>query len=112
MIPKIFKMCNQKEYKDRTNFRTFNKGKIRDLTLNRDQLYLQKKSHRKFLKIYQNMEFNQNIKINLILISTSKVQHCDRSLLIQIKNKICRTEIAMKRMKKYFIKVKELMKTY
>jgi hypothetical protein len=82
MIPKIFKMCNKKEYKDRTNFRTFNKGKILDLTLNRDQLYLQKRSHRKFLKIYQNMEFNQNTRINLILISTSKVQHCDRSLLI------------------------------
>jgi hypothetical protein len=75
MIPKIFKMCNKKGYKDRINFRTFNKGKIRDLTLNRDQLYLQKRSHRKFLKIYQNMEFNQSIKTNLILISTSKVQH-------------------------------------
>jgi hypothetical protein len=86
MIPKIFKMCNKKEYKDRTNFRTFNKGKIQDLTLNRDQLYLQKRSLKKFLKIYQNLQVKD--QLNSISFFNWRIQHQKEKIVLTLEAKI------------------------
>ena len=81
MIPKIFKMYNKKGNRDRANFKIFNKGKIQDLTPNRDQSYLQKRSHKIFLKTRRKIFIKniQNIKIKLILISISRRQLFVRS---------------------------------